>query len=193
MPFPQTSLGEATQPPVCHVPSISSDMQALECICTLDGKTCGAGMANAFGAVEAALRPIAAVAVTQGPTVTLNAQNSAAATGHDISSYQWTSVGHQAVTFSNASGGTATATAPSCGFGTDRLTVTDDAGRVDTADVMLSPTSAMSLATTNATDRACSVMRRLRWWQCVLARRVLRFVRAHRRLQPALSTPRMSR
>jgi len=157
VPFPQTSLGEATQPPVCHVPSgSSSDTQALECICTLDGKTCGAGMANAFGAVKAALRPIAAVAVTQGPSVTLNAQNSAAATGHGISSYQWASVGKQEVALSNATGATATATAPSCGFGTVRLTVTDDAGRVDTADVVLSPTSATSLAPANATDRACS-------------------------------------
>jgi len=158
VPFPQTSLGEATQPPVCHVPSgSSSDTQSLECICTLDGKTCGAGMANAFGAVKAALRPIAAVAVTQGPSVTLNAQNSAAAAGHSISSYQWASVGKQDVALSNATGATATATAPSCGFGTVRLTVTDDAGRVDTADVVLSPTSAMSPAPANATDRACSV------------------------------------
>src|SRR5207248_9081763 len=134
-----------------------SDTQALECICTLDGKTCGAGMANAFGAVKAALRPIAAVAVTEGPTVTMSAQNSAAATGHGISSYQWTSVGRQDIALSNATGTTATATEPSCGFGTVRLTVTDDAGRVDTADVLLSPTSATSLAPANATDRACSV------------------------------------
>jgi hypothetical protein len=157
LPFPQASVGEATQPPVCHVPAGASDVQALECICTLDGKTCGAGMANAFGAVKAALRPIAAVAVSQGQTVTMDAQNSAAATGHSISSYQWTSVGKLDVTLSNATSATATATAPSCGFGTVRLTVTDEAGRVDTADVVLSPTSATSLAPANATDRACSV------------------------------------
>jgi len=156
-PFPQTSIGEETQPPVCHIPTGSSDVQALECICTLDGKTCGAGMANAFGAVKAALRPIAAVAVSEGPTVSLSAQNSAAATGHSISSYQWASVGRQDVALSNATSATATATAPSCGFGTVRLTVTDDVGRVDTADVVLSPTSATSLAPANAADKACSV------------------------------------
>ena len=61
VPFPQTSIGATTQPPACHVPTGTSDLQMLECICTLDGKTCGAGMANAQGAVNAALRPIAAV------------------------------------------------------------------------------------------------------------------------------------
>jgi serine protease len=157
LPFPQTSVGEPTQPPVCHVPAGSSDMQALECICTLDGKTCGAGMANALGAVKAALRPIAAVAVSEGQTVTMNAQNSAAATGHSISTYQWASVGKQDIALANATSATATATAPACGLGTVRLTVTDEVGRVDTADVVLSPTSATSLAPANATDRACSV------------------------------------
>jgi serine protease len=157
VPFPQTSVGEAVQPPVCHPPTSSSDLESLECICTLDGKTCGAGMANAFGAVKAALRPIAAVAVTQGQTATLSAQNSAAAAGHSISSYQWASSGKQAITLSNATSATATATAPACGYGTVRLTVTDDAGRVDTADVVLSPTSTTSIAPTNASDKSCSV------------------------------------
>jgi serine protease len=158
LPFPQTSAGEETQPPVCHVPSGSEDdLQPLECICTQDGKTCGAGMANAFGAVKAALRPIAAVALSQGPTVTLNAQNSAAAPGHSISSYQWASVGKQDIALSGTTGATVTATSPACGFGTVRLTVTDDAGRVDTADVVLSPTSAKSIAPSDATDKACSV------------------------------------
>jgi len=157
LPFPQTSAGEATQPPVCHPPASSSDLQSLECICTLDRQTCGAGMANALGAVKAALRPIAAVTVTQGQSITLSAQNSAAATGHSISSYQWESVGKQVITLSNATTATATATAPSCGYGTVRVTVTDDAGRADTANVVMSPTSATSLAPTNASDRSCSV------------------------------------
>jgi serine protease len=157
VPFPQTSAGEAVQPPVCHPPTSSSDLESVECICTLDGKTCGAGMANAFGAVKAALRPIAAVAVTQGQTVTLSAQNSAAATGHSISSYQWASTGKQAITLSNATSATATATPPSCGYGTVRVTVTDDGGGVDTADVVLSPTTTTSIAPTNASDKSCSV------------------------------------
>jgi len=161
VPFPQTSAGEQTQPPVCHVPTGSSDLQSLECICTLDGKTCGAGMANAFGAVKAALRPIAAVtlptAVSAGQSVSLGAENSAAATGHVISSYQWTSVGKQAATITNATSAAATVTAPSCGFVTVRLSITDDAGRNDTADVVMSPTTATSVAPTSAADRSCSL------------------------------------
>jgi serine protease len=159
-PFPQTSLGEATQPPVCHVPANSSDVQALECICTLDGKTCGAGMANALGAVQAALRPIAAVtvpaSVSAGQPVSLSAQNSAAANGHTISMYQWTNIGKQTVAIQNGTSAAATVTAPSCGFATVQVAVTDEAGRVDAADVVLSPTSAVSAAPASATAKSCS-------------------------------------
>jgi serine protease len=159
-PFPQISLGEATQPPLCHVPANSSDLQALECICTLDGKTCGAGMANALGAVQAALRPIAAVTVpaslSPGQSLSLSAQNSAAAQGHAISTYQWTNIGKQAVAIQNGTSTVANVTAPSCGYATVQLTVADEAGRVDTANVVLSPTSAVSMAPSSATARSCS-------------------------------------
>jgi hypothetical protein len=160
-PFPQTSLGEAVQPPVCHAPANSSDVQALECICTLDGKTCGAGMANALGAVQAALRPIAAVttpaSVSAGQPVSLNAQNSAAANGHTISTYLWTNIGKQTVAIQNGTSAAATVTAPSCGYATVQVAVTDDAGRADTANVVLSPTAAVSAAPTSATAKSCSV------------------------------------
>jgi serine protease len=161
-PFPQTSVGAATQPPACHVPTGSSDLQTNECICTLDGKTCGAGMANALGAVRAALRPIAAVSlpasVSAGQSVSLNAQSSAAANGHTISTYQWTNVGKQAVTIQNATSATATVTAPSCGYATVQVAVTDEVGRVDTADVILSPISATSTAPAAATGKSCTVV-----------------------------------
>ncbi|MEA3182748.1 MAG: serine protease [Gammaproteobacteria bacterium] len=161
LPFPQTSVGEDTQPPACHVPANSSDVQALECICTLDGQTCGAGMANALGAVKAALRPVAAVtlpaSVSAGQSVSLSAQNSAAANGHTVSTYQWSSVGKQSVTIQNATSAAATVTAPSCGYATVQLAVTDEVGRVDAANIVLSPTSATSLAPANATDKSCSV------------------------------------
>jgi serine protease len=159
LPFPQTS---ATQPapPMCHVPVDSADVQNLECICTLDGKTCGAGMANAKGAVEAALRPIAAVSlpasVSAGQAVSLNASNSAAANGHAISTYQWTNIGKQSVSIQNATSAAATVTAPSCGLATVQLSVTDDVGRTDTANVVLDPTSAKSTAPTSATSKSCT-------------------------------------
>ncbi len=160
-PFPQISLGEATQPPACHVPAGSSDVQALECICTLDGQTCGAGMANALGAVKAALRPIAAVtvpaSVSAGQPVALSAQDSAAANGHAIGTYQWASVGKQTVAIQNATSAAATVTAPSCGYATVQVAVTDEVGRVDTANVVLSPTSAVSEAPTSAIAKSCSV------------------------------------
>jgi len=158
-PFPQTS---ATTTTACHVPTSSSDVsQTLECICTLDGKTCGAGMANALGAVKAALRPIAAVtlptSVSAGQSVSLNAQKSAAANGHTISTYQWTNVGKQTVSIQNATGATATVTAPSCGYATVQVTVTDEVGRVDAANVTLSPTSATSTAPAAATEKSCTL------------------------------------
>jgi serine protease len=160
-PFPQTSVGATTQPPACHVPTGSSDVQTLECLCTLDGKTCGAGMANALGAVKAALRPIAAVtlptSVIAGQSVSLNAQGSAAANGHTISTFQWTNVGKQAVAIQNATGATATVTPPSCGYATVQVAVTDEVGRVDTASVVLSPTSATSSAPASATEKSCTV------------------------------------
>src|SRR5262249_27677263 len=96
-------------------------------------------------------------AVSVGQSVSLNAKGSAAANGHRISSYQWSSVGTQAVTIQNASSSTATVPVPSCGLATVRLTVTDDVGRADTATVVLDPTSATSSAPSNATGAACTV------------------------------------
>src|SRR6201999_4452261 len=91
--FPTTSAGETTQPPACP----QTDASTQECICNTSN--CGAGMANASGAVNAALRPIAVVSlpslVNSGQSVSLNASGSAAANGHSITSYQWTSVGSQ--------------------------------------------------------------------------------------------------
>jgi len=161
LPFPQTSVGAATQPPACHVPTGPADVQNLECVCTLDGKTCGAGMVNALGAVKAALRPIAAVSlpgsVNPGQSVSLDAQGSVAATGHTISTYQWTNVGKQTVAIQNATSAAATVTAPSCGYATVQVAVTDEVGRVDTANVVLSPTSATSVAPAAASAKSCTV------------------------------------
>lgn len=138
--FPTSSAGETTQPPACP----QTDPSTQECICNT--QNCGAGMANAPGAVTAALRPVAKVSVpasvTSGEAVSLDASGSAAATGHTISSYQWTSVGGQTLTVQNSTAAVATVTAPSCGYATLQLVATDDAGRMDTTNVVLSPTSA---------------------------------------------------
>src|SRR5579872_3377626 len=160
-PFPQTSAGESPQPPMCHAPMNANDVQSAECICTLDGKTCGAGMANAPAALAAALRPIAAVSVpasvTPGQSVTLQGNGSAAANNHTISTYAWSTVSGATLPVSGASTATATVTLPSCGLSTLRLTVTDDAGKQDTADVVVGPNSVKTSAPASAgSTSACT-------------------------------------
>ncbi len=72
----------------------NQDFQLAQCLCTTT--TCGAGMADAAAAVDAADRPIAAVAlpttVTGGQNASFNAAGSAAACGRTVSSYEWTVV-----------------------------------------------------------------------------------------------------
>jgi serine protease len=158
-PYPQTSLDATTQPPMCHVPASATDIQDSECICT--GQTCGAGMANAPGALTAALRPIAAVAVpasvAAGQSLTLDGSGSGAANGATIASYQWsTASGGLSLGISGAATPTAIVTAPSCGVGTVTLTVTDNAGRTDSASVVLTASSASTTAPAAAGQNACS-------------------------------------
>ena len=145
--------------PACHVPAGASDVQAVECSCTTT--TCGAGMANAPGALKAALRPIAAVVipanVSAGQNVSLAGMGSAAACSHSIVSYAWTSVGNPVAAIQNANTATATVVAPATGSFTVRLTVTDDAGRTDSADVVVSSTTATTTAPANANSGKCPV------------------------------------
>src|SRR6266853_688752 len=160
LPFPQTSPGTVPSPPMCHVPTGPSDVQASECICTLDGRTCGAGMASASGALNAALRPIAAVmvpaSVSPGMTVTLDGSKSAAACHHNIAGtgFQWAS-SDPAHPVTSSSGQTTTVTAPTSGSFTVTLAVTDDAGKTDVATVTVSPSAATTSAPANAGTNAC--------------------------------------
>jgi serine protease len=143
--------------PNCHVPASASDLQNAECNCTT--QTCGAGMANAPGAIKAALRPIAAVAlptaVSAGQNVTLSGAGSAAACGHTISTYAWTNMSSSTNPIQGANMAAATVVAPATGSITVRLTVTDDAGRQDTADVVVSAAAATSAAPANANTGKC--------------------------------------
>ena len=156
-PFPVSSDPAI---PVCHVPGGQSDLQSAECSCTT--QTCGAGMANAPGSVQAALRPIAAVrlpaGVAAGSTLTLMAEGSAGACNHTISSYAWTVVASSGAspTIQNANTADASVVAPTApDTYTLRLTVTDDAGRIDSADVAIASTSATSGALPSAGTNAC--------------------------------------
>jgi serine protease len=159
-PFPQTSPGTVPAPPMCHVPTGPSDLQTSECICTLDGQTCGAGMASASGALGAALRPVAAVrvaaSVAPGMNVTLDASGSGAACHHRLASYQWGS-SDPAHPVTNPTGPSTTVTAPASGSPTFTvtLTVTDEAGKQDVATVTVGSTAATSSAPATAGTNAC--------------------------------------
>jgi serine protease len=167
-PFPQTSAGETTQPPMCHEPSSSSDdSQASECICTNPNpsasppvpSTCGAGMANASAALTAALDPIAAINVpaifSAGSTVTLDATGSAAACNHTLATYQWVSSDPANHPVTNASSSKASVVAPASGSFVVTLTITDDAGRQDTGTVTVSAGSATTTVPGSAGSTAC--------------------------------------
>jgi len=151
-PFPVSSDPTV---PMCHVPTSAADVQASECSCTTD--TCGAGMANAPGGVLAALRPIAVVVlpttVSPGQSVTLAAGTSTAANGHTIASYAWT--GSIAVTPPDQA--TGMLLAPTSGSAQVCVTVSDDAGRQDTAEVLLTPTSAAMVSIAGNTN-PCTVL-----------------------------------
>jgi serine protease len=156
-PFPVSSDPTV---PVCHVPAGPSDLQKTECSCTTS--VCGAGMANAHGAVLEALRPIAAVAlpatVTAGANVTLDGSGSAAACHASISTYQWTVVQPTSnpPTIQNANMAQASVVAPSAPTTyTLLLTVSDDAGRTDSAQVIVTSSSASTAAPARAGNNAC--------------------------------------
>jgi hypothetical protein len=149
-PYPTT--GDTTPaPPMCQLPTAGT-VQNTECICTTS--VCGAGMANANGAVTAALRPIAAISATSGfaagQNVTLQGGGSAAACNRTISTYSWSVSGSE---ISNAS--TATVQAPASNPIVVTLTVTDSAGKIDSANITINPTSTSTSAPATAGSTPC--------------------------------------
>lgn len=133
-PFPTTS---ATTTTFCHVPV--GDLQQEECICT--AATCGAGMLNTQGAVLAAQRPFAIAeaptTINTGTAVNIDARDSFASNGRTIASFQWTALGVTGATptFGDATQALTTMQAADASTFTLRLTVTDDQGSQDTADI----------------------------------------------------------
>jgi len=139
-PFP---VAVDSSVPQCHVPLARSDIQNAECNCTTD--TCGAGMANASGAVEAALRPVAEITVsgefTLGGTITLSGLASTAAFGRNVVVYEW-SRRCGSGSFTATDPAVANVDVPVSGTFSLRLTITDDMGRTDGADIVVSSTAA---------------------------------------------------
>lgn len=130
-PFPAPDPGLPTCP--------SLDSATAQCNCTT--ATCGAGIADAPGAVNEALRPMARVVKPDGSgagqNVTLDGGTSAAARNRLISSYAWAGISGDPSFVGGTSGQAATVAVPAIGQVTVQLQVTDDAGRTDTQEVTL--------------------------------------------------------
>jgi hypothetical protein len=155
-PFP---VSQEAGVPMCHVPVSPNDIQGAECSCTTD--TCSAGMANAPGAITAALRPITAitvpVSVTPGGVVTLAGVGSRASCGRTIASYSWSIASGPGVIGGSSTADSTFVTAPTSdplSF-TVRLTVTDNLGQQDSDTVVVTPNAATTSAPANAGNNAC--------------------------------------
>jgi serine protease len=159
MPFPVPG----TPPPggTCHVPLGPTDIQTAECVCTTN--TCGAGMLNSAAAVSEALRPIVAIAlpasVTPGQTISLDGAVSAAACNRTLSIFAWSVAPTSPVSppITGADQALASVQAPTSGNFVLRLTITDNTGAQDFADVTVTPTSASTTAFAPLSGNACPI------------------------------------
>jgi len=133
-------------PSIPGLPTCGSAPAGQACNCTTD--TCGAGMLNASGAVDEALRPEAVITPVNGATagvgLNLSSTGSSAASGSSIGSYQWSIVddGGTASNLSNADQASATLTPANAGSTIVSLKVTDGAGRTDTTTLTISVAAA---------------------------------------------------
>lgn len=158
-PFP-TSVADEPGIQACHVPVNANDVQLAQCLCTTE--TCGAGMADAAASVAAANRPIAAIArplnVAPGQNVSLDASGSAAACGRSVAEFSWTVVepSTNPPALLGANTPVASLLAPTSGSVTLRVTVTDDLGRIDSADVVVTSNTTASAAPASAGDNPCA-------------------------------------
>jgi serine protease len=134
-PFP------APEPLIPTCPTL--DSLTLQCNCTTT--TCGAGMADAPGALVEALRPAARITepgnAVAGETVTLDGSSSGAARGRSIAAYQWSVSGSTGDFLGATTGATATLQIAAAGTANVQLTVTDDVGGTDTTTVAIQATA----------------------------------------------------
>jgi serine protease len=150
-----------TPPPggTCHVPVNASDIQTAECVCTT--ATCGAGMLNNAAAVAQAQRPIVGISlpatVTPGQTVSLDGSSSAASCNRTVTTFAWSVAPSSPVSppITDANQALATVQAPTSGNFILRLTITDNTGAQDFADVTVTTTSASTTAIAPLAGNAC--------------------------------------
>jgi serine protease len=112
----------------------TADPVSGECVCPNDHSQCGYGMVNAFNAVLAAQRPIAAVALPAnagaGNSVVLDAAGSAASCARTIVSHAWSASG--GVTIQSGANAAQVTVTPTGTAGSLTLIVTDSLGAGDT-------------------------------------------------------------
>jgi len=141
-PFPAASASI----PTCHVPVSANDTQGGECACTTE--TCGAGMLDTEAAVLAAQRPfavaVAPTSINTGTDVTIDGSGSFAADNRAITTYQWSVIGVIGATpaIENPAASTTRLQVAGNSSFTLRLTITDDHGDQDTADIAISTVNA---------------------------------------------------
>jgi serine protease len=139
-------------PPTGGLPQCPTLSSSGECAC-VQGQ-CGAGMVNALSAVNAALKPIAAVSFpatfAANAAVAFDASGSAASCNRAVQSYAWSA--GSGITILSGAG---TAQVSVSGTGILTLTVTDSLGSTDTATITVSSTSATTTAPSTAGTHAC--------------------------------------
>lgn len=134
--------------------------QDSECYCTTS--TCGAGMADANGAVSRAKTgPFPAVTASKidpvaGASVTLNSSGSSVLTGRSIASYQWSiTAGSDLASFTSATNAsTATVKTSGAGHVEVQLTLTDNLGTSTSIRQPLEVAGSTIAAAINATPTA---------------------------------------
>ena len=154
-PFPTPSVDDSGAAiSACTVRSTAVDSNGdftdipaspVACVCTT--ATCGAGMLNAAAAVDAALEPIASISASDqsgsvGQTIRLDGSASKAATGHAIIGWAWSA--SPSVDIADKDQAKANFVFPALRPITITLTVTDDAGRSDSASLTINSSTGIA-------------------------------------------------
>jgi hypothetical protein len=99
---------------------------------------------------------LSAVTTTPGSSITLDASGSAAACNHQVVSYSWaTTSGTNAGGIAGANTAVATIVAPQQTSYVVTVTVTDEVGKTDTADITVGSTALSTAAPATAGTNAC--------------------------------------
>ena len=143
-PFPST--GSDAGVAACMAPTAVA--QNSECYCTTS--TCGAGLLDAGAAVASvaganAHISVATTAAIAGTPILLDGSGSRASSGKTITAYAWAITGGAGSFTSATNGATATVLPSAAGSLSVSLTITDSAGRTDTASTTFTVSAAAAV------------------------------------------------